>query len=40
MTIFFIIGLALFSGIDQLGNTSSWQFVILVILAIVDAVND
>lgn len=40
MTIFFIICLALFGGIDQLGNANSWQFAILVILAIVDELSD
>lgn len=33
MVLFYIICLALFGGIDQLGNTSSWQFVVLVVLA-------
>lgn len=34
MVLLFIIGLALFGGIDQLGNARSWQFIVLVILAI------
>jgi hypothetical protein len=39
MTILFIVCLALFGGIDQLGNASSWQFLALIILALCDAGN-
>lgn len=39
MTIVYIILLALFGGIDQLGHASSWQFIVLVFLALCDAGN-
>lgn len=31
----YIIALALLGGIDQLGNDSSWQFVVLVVLIVI-----
>lgn len=37
MTLVFIVALALFGGIDCLGDASSWQFIVLCVLAALDA---
>jgi hypothetical protein len=39
MILFYIICLALLGGIDQLGNTGSWQFIVLVVLAIINVMS-
>ena len=40
MVLIWIILLALFGGIDQLGNTHSWQFIVLVVLAVLGLGSD